>query len=98
MEKLPGKPIGDAWFDLSSEDRLKVLLEIVQLEAKLFAISLPASGSIYYANDLPPDTRKVSISGSEDGLCIGPYTALRWWFERRADLDIDRGPRKYWYY
>lgn len=29
MEKLPGKPLGDAWFGLSEQERLKVLLQIV---------------------------------------------------------------------
>lgn len=94
MEKLLGRPIGDAWFDLSEEERLKVLLEIVKLEAKLFAIKLPASGSIYYARDLSPGTPNIDIPGSEDGFCIGPYAALQWWFGERGDLNIDRGPRK----
>lgn len=94
MEKLPGRPIGDAWFDLSEQERLKVLLQIVKLETKLFAIDLPASGSIYYARDLPPNTPKIDIPGSDGGLCIGPYAAQRWWFGERGDLDIDRGPRK----
>lgn len=94
MEKLPGRPIGDAWFDLSEQLRLKVLLQIVKLETKLFAINLPVSGSIYYARDLPPNTPKIDIPGFDDGLCIGPYVALRWWFGERGDLDIDRGPRK----
>lgn len=94
MEKLPGKPIGDAWFDLSEQERLKVLHQIVKLEAKLFTIDLPASGSIYYAHDLSPMTPKVNISGSDGELCIGPYAALRWWFGERGNLDIDRGPRK----
>ncbi|QVM06336.1 hypothetical protein D8B26_001048 [Coccidioides posadasii str. Silveira] len=91
MEKLPGRPIGDAWFSLPEKDRLKVLHEIVTLEAKLFANSLPASGSIYFAHDLPPGTPNVPLSDSE-GLCIGPYANLRWWFNERASLDIDRGP------
>lgn len=94
MEKLPGRPIGDTWFDLSENERLKVLFEIVNLETKIFAIGLPASGSIYYASDLSPETPQVPLPESGDGLCIGPYVALRWWFKERADLDIDRGPRK----
>jgi hypothetical protein len=73
MEKLTGKPIGDAWYDLSEQERLKVLLQIVELETKLFAIKLPASGSIYYARDLHPNTPKIDIPGSDSGLCIGPY-------------------------
>jgi hypothetical protein len=94
MEKLPGSPIGAAWFDLSEQERLKVLLKIVELETKLFTINLPASGSIYYARDLSPGTPRIDIHGSTDGFCIGPYAALRWWFGERGDLDIDRGPRK----
>jgi hypothetical protein len=96
MEKLPGKPLGDVWFDLSEQERLKVLLQIVKLETKLFHIDLPASGSIYYARDLSPSTPKVDISSSDGEWCIGPYVALRWWFGERGDLDIDRGPRKYY--
>ncbi|KAF1997562.1 hypothetical protein P154DRAFT_547352 [Amniculicola lignicola CBS 123094] len=94
MEKLPGKCIGDTWFDLSEQERFKVLLQIVKLEAKLFTIELPASGSIYYTRDLSPGTPKIDIPGSDGELCIGPYAALRWWFGERGDLDIDRGPHK----
>ncbi|CAO2655038.1 Nn.00g117710.m01.CDS01 [Neocucurbitaria sp. VM-36] len=92
MEKLPGSPLRDAWFDLSEQQRLKVLLQIVELEAKLFETDLPASGSIYYSRDLSSGTPKVDIPGSDDGLCIGPYAALRWWIGERGDLDVDRGP------
>jgi hypothetical protein len=96
MEKLPGRPIGDAWFDLSEQERLKILHYIVKLETKLFAVGFPASGSIYYASDLPIGTPKVNIPGSVAGLCIGPYAALRWWHGERRKLDIDRGPRTYY--
>jgi aminoglycoside phosphotransferase (APT) family kinase protein len=92
MEKVPGKPIGDTWFNLSEHERLKVLMQIVEMESKLFAVDLPASGSIYYARDLPANAPKVNLPGSGDGLCIGPYAAQRWWFGKRGDLDIDRGP------
>lgn len=95
MEKLPGRPIGDTWFDLSEQERLKVLLQIVELETKLFTIDLPASGSIYYAHDLSPDTPKIDIPGFNSVFCMGPYAALRWWFGERRNLNIDRGPRKW---
>ncbi|KAH8707543.1 kinase-like domain-containing protein [Phaeosphaeriaceae sp. PMI808] len=92
MEKLPGRPLGDTWFGLSEQERPKTLLQIVELEAKLFAINLPASGSIYYARDLSPGIPKIELAGPDSGLCIGPYASLRWWFSERGDLDIDRGP------
>lgn len=46
LEKLPGKPIGHDWFDLSNQQRLQVLHGVVDIESKLFKIQLPASGSI----------------------------------------------------
>lgn len=98
MEKMPGKPIADAWFNLSGEPLTRFIYELVQLELKLFNIDLPASGSLYYARDLPPRFRRIRIPGSEDGLCIGPYTTLEWWYGERGDLDIDRGPRKWYNY
>jgi hypothetical protein len=95
MEKLPGRPIGNAWFDLSEQERLQVLHDIVKLESKMFNIQLPASGSIYYARDLKPDIPKVSMPEVDDQFCTGPYTGIRWWYGERETLKIDRGPRKY---
>lgn len=91
-EKLPGTPLAARWFDMSDQQRLKVLLQLVQLEAKLYTIELPASGSIYYTRDLPSDSPRIAISDSD--FCIGPSTALKWWFSERATLRIDRGPCK----
>ncbi|PKY03497.1 phosphotransferase family protein [Aspergillus campestris IBT 28561] len=88
--KLPGRPLGAAWFDLSEQQRLKVLLQLVQIEAKLQTIELPVSGSIYYDRDLPADAPRIAIPDSE--FCIGPSTALKWWFKERATLPINRGP------
>jgi hypothetical protein len=95
MEKLPGRPIGDAWFNLTEKERPKVLHGVVDLEAKLFNAHLPASGSIYYSHDLPSNIPKIPIPGLDGELCIGPYASLRWWDGKRRDLDIDRGPRKW---
>ncbi|KAH7410486.1 kinase-like domain-containing protein [Phaeosphaeria sp. MPI-PUGE-AT-0046c] len=92
MEKLPGKPIGDAWVDLSEQQRLQVLYDVVQLEAKLFDIKLPASGSIYYNKDLEPGSPMLDIEGFGSKFCVGRYTGLRWWFGTRQDLKTDRGP------
>ncbi|KAF2866274.1 kinase-like domain-containing protein [Massariosphaeria phaeospora] len=92
MEKLPGRPIGETWFQLAEQQRLQVLHDVVKLEAKLFNTALPASGSIYYTHDLPPDSPRIEIPGSGGELCVGPYASLRWWFGKREQLDVDRGP------
>lgn len=97
MEKLPGRPIGDRWFDLTEDERLKIISEVVQTEAKLSKIELPAYGSVYYENDLPADVSRTVITSTSDnkGLCIGPHVSLRWWYKERGSIHIDRGPRKF---
>lgn len=95
MEKLPGKPIGDAWYYLSEDERLKVVLGLVLLEAKLFAIELPAYGSIYYSADLPPEMSRIAVHRQDSGhpeISVGPDSALKWWSKERSLLPIDRGP------
>lgn len=96
MEKLPGRPIVDSWFDLSEDQRLKITSEVVQTEVKLSKIDLPAYGSIYYERDLPAEIARTAIAPTSDskGLCIGPYVSLRWWYRERGSIRIDRGPRK----
>ena len=93
MEKLCGQPIGDNWYNLSEQQRLQVLHDIVKLESKLFSIQLPASGSIYYTRDLDRSTPKVNVFEPNGQFCVGPYTGLRWWYGKRAELKLDRGPR-----
>ncbi|KAI8941205.1 hypothetical protein NX059_002443 [Plenodomus lindquistii] len=92
MEKLSGRTIGDVWFELSEQQRLQVLHDFVELEAKLLNIQLPASGSIYYAHDLGLETHRVNIPGLDERFCVGPYTGLRWWHGQRANLEVGRGP------
>ncbi|PWY71413.1 hypothetical protein BO83DRAFT_447084 [Aspergillus eucalypticola CBS 122712] len=59
-------------------------------DPKLHAIQLPASGSIYYASDLPSDSPRIAVPDSD--VCIGPSAALKWWFAERASLRVYRGP------
>ncbi|RMZ77403.1 hypothetical protein DV738_g4429, partial [Chaetothyriales sp. CBS 135597] len=94
MEKAPGRPIGDSWFDLTEDQRLKVISEVVQAEVKLSKIDLPAYGCVYYEHDLPADTRRILITPTSDSrrLCVGPHTSRRWWYKERGSLDIHRGP------
>ena len=91
-----GKALGDVWFTLSQKDRIKVLSDIVKHEAKLFSLDLPASGSVFFEEDLPPGIGKVSCQSGSSGkqLCISPDAPLKFWSETRSALDIERGPCK----
>lgn len=94
MEKLLGQPAGDVWYSMTDDQRIHLIREVVQLEARLFAIKLPAYGSIYYEKDLDPQTERVAIDddGDLNGLCIGPDVHYKWWHNERSRLSIDRRP------
>nr|POE47122.1 altered inheritance of mitochondria protein 9, mitochondrial [Quercus suber] len=94
MEKVRGQLLGDMWFTLSEKQRIKILSEIVDNEAKLFAIGFPAYGSVYYDDDLPQGMGRelLQSEGIAKQLCIGPDASLKFWFEERSAIDIERGP------
>lgn len=94
MEKLPGKQLGDTFYDMPEKQRLRLILEITKIEGVLFSIPLPASGSVYYSRDLPPDTATILIPDRDDvkGLCIGPHANHAWWYKERGNLLVERGP------
>ncbi|KAF1957339.1 hypothetical protein CC80DRAFT_592624 [Byssothecium circinans] len=92
MEKMEGKPIGIAWFDLTKKQQGDVLFAFVEMEKKLFGMEIPACGSLYYARDLPSGVRRIEIPNAEGRLCVGPYASYEWWDGERREMDIDRGP------
>lgn len=98
MEFSPGKELGTVWFRMDEHDRLRFVKSLVNLETRLFDICLPASGSLYFHRDLPSAARKVAVhpgdSDQPDSLYVGPSTSLDFWYGRRSELDIERGPCK----
>lgn len=97
MELVQGKNLGDVWYTLSEQERKTMVTELVQLEARLFGLRFPASGSLYYYDDLRDrDSRIVTLSpDSTHRFCIGPDTSLRLWYGKRLNLSVERGPCKY---
>ncbi|KAK4544251.1 hypothetical protein LTR36_004461 [Oleoguttula mirabilis] len=77
MEKVSGRTLGDQWYDLSEKERIRVLSDIVAIEAKLFAIDLPASGSVYYERDLPEGVARVPINTEDSPADINPAHVLQ---------------------
>lgn len=96
MEKLEGTTLGDVWLSLSFKERHKVVEQIVLLERRLFSLQLPASGSIYFPNDLARHERSQSVPFQSQGheFCIGPMAHYSWWHKGRDSLECDRGPCK----
>ena len=101
MEKVNGRDLGDIWYELSEKERIKVVVQVARLESVLFSISLPGCGSVYYKRDLENSTKAVNITVSEGAgesagqLCIGPDVAQKWWYDKRDQLPVSRGPCKH---
>jgi hypothetical protein len=100
MEINAGTNLGNIWFELGEKARMTVVRRLVELEARLFSLKLPASGSIYYSRDLDASSDRVEIDGgsssSNGSFCIGPDTTLALWFGNRLALDVFRGPCEYY--
>lgn len=96
MDVAEGRKLGDDWFLLSDEARVKIIFQIAQLEDKLFSIRLPAYGSIFYAHDLEASSPSVHLPDPQgtQKFCVGPSTSQNLWHHERTLLDIARGPCK----
>jgi hypothetical protein len=69
---------------------MKIIFQIARIEGRLFSISLPASGSIYYSYDLDSSIQRLELPDSD--FCIGPATNLKLWYRERSVVSVDRGP------
>ncbi|OTA33642.1 hypothetical protein BTJ68_08196 [Hortaea werneckii EXF-2000] len=92
MEKVPGRCLADIWYELCDKERVKILGAIVDQEAKLFNIPLPAYGSIYKTSDLPKTIDYAKLEADAGQFCVGPDASLGHWFGTRSQLDISRSP------
>ncbi|KAF2492391.1 phosphotransferase family protein [Lophium mytilinum] len=97
MERVPGKELEETWYTMTLQERRDMMEKIVDVEKILFAIRFPAIGSLYLKEslrdgivkvDLPPD----ATHRETDRFCIGPSTEFLWWYSRRGELAVDRGP------
>ncbi len=95
MEKAQGKPLRETWYSMTVKNRLDIVEKIVLLEKKLFDVSLPAYGSIYFLGSLPAGTPTVAILGNgEKGsdFCVGPSAEHLWGHAKRDGLGVNCGP------
>lgn len=98
MEFSQGRELGASWSGMGEHDRLRFVRSLVDLEARMFSLSLPASGSLYFLRDLPAMIPKFAVHPGDvdrqDSLYIGPSTSLDLWYGKRSELDVERGPCK----
>ncbi|KAF2813723.1 uncharacterized protein BDZ99DRAFT_409728 [Mytilinidion resinicola] len=95
MEKIEGVALSEIWPDLGLKQRAQIIKQVVHLEKRLFSLQLPASGSIYFPDDLTPDERSkaamLPVQG-EKKFCVGPTAHYSWWHGQRSSMAFNRGP------
>jgi hypothetical protein len=99
MERASGKELEGTWYTMTPQERMSIVEKIVDIEKLLFSIQFPASGSLYYRDTLDPGIEKEDIASNPDlgiteKFCIGPSTEFLWWYQRRDELLVNRGPCK----
>ncbi|EGE06670.1 phosphotransferase enzyme family protein [Trichophyton equinum CBS 127.97] len=79
--------------------KLAVTLGIIGIEKTLFDIPFGSIGSLYFKTDLPPELQAdlylpgaSDPDGDCDTFCIGPIADYMFWYGKRAELAVDRGP------
>ncbi|KAF2426322.1 hypothetical protein EJ08DRAFT_671908 [Tothia fuscella] len=90
MEKCPGIELGRVWGDLPGKKRMEVVKQLASFTARLSKASFPAYGSLYYSKDIC-DVHGIPV---DDTFTVGPTTSRSWLDDKRAEVDIDRGPWK----
>jgi hypothetical protein len=97
MERVPGRELADTWYAMTPRERMVMVERIVEVERVLFGIRFPASGSVFFTESIDPSIKRVEIPemGRPEGagrFCIGPSTEYLWWYQRRDELAVSRGP------
>lgn len=99
LEKIEGTPLSDQWFTMDNKTRVKIMRQIIGIEKRFMAITIPANGSLYYRRDLDVSQSQVAIplpgqpkESTGDQIVVGPTAQHEWWYQERALLDVDRGP------
>ncbi|KAL8912611.1 MAG: hypothetical protein Q9171_002413 [Xanthocarpia ochracea] len=61
MEKVGGNALLEYWHSTSTDQRGKIIEQIVQIEATLFSVNFPVIGSIYYKKELNDNVKTAPI-------------------------------------
>jgi hypothetical protein len=91
MEKAPGIEVSQVWPQLSEEQRLALIAEIVRIQKEALEHRLPCYGSIFFFQDIGPEM----VSVIDETFAIRPTMDRSFWSNEREDMDIDRGPCEY---
>ncbi|EEH41093.2 phosphotransferase enzyme family protein [Paracoccidioides lutzii Pb01] len=99
MDYVSGVGLDTKWYNLTRQEQTTVAIQIVEVERILFNIPFGSYGSIYFKKNIPPKLQSnLYVHGVKDPLgdsdifCIGPSVDYRFWYGKRAEMQVDRGP------
>ncbi|KAE8150844.1 serine/threonine protein kinase [Aspergillus avenaceus] len=99
MEQAPGVGADTRWFHNTKHQKHALVTGIIDIEKKIFNIPFGAVGSLYFKSDLSPDLQgplyeagTPDEAGDSKTYCIGPIADYMFWYGKRAELELDRGP------
>jgi hypothetical protein len=94
MEYVRGTSLDDVWLKIvhEPEEARPFQEQLAEVEAKVMKLAFPAGGSIYYPRDLEGLVKRKPIPLEDSRFCVGPDVSSTYWYGRRSQLDVDRGP------
>ncbi|KAL4800177.1 hypothetical protein BDV19DRAFT_353563 [Aspergillus venezuelensis] len=103
MENPRGTMLADIWQDLSLEEKVEIMKDLISIEKKTFFVSFTRYGNLYFSSEDIPGAVPAEVTGDvsaevKDSIrrrfAIGPVVDQDFWKGERAEMDIDRGPWK----
>lgn len=91
MEKAQGIQLQEVWDVMCPVQKCKFLAGLVDIEAKLSSTNIQAYGALYYDGDIA-DGKCVYNENGLTKFCIGPSIRRLFWENKKAEMNIDRGP------
>ena len=91
MEKAPGNELSKSWPTMSISDKVDIVSQLANIQAKVAAVDFSYYGNLFYKGDIEGG---LNIPGIADRFCIGPSCEIRFWEEERRSMGAFRGPCK----
>lgn len=91
MEKAAGNELSKSWPTLDISDKVDIVSQLANIQAKLAAVDFGYHGSLFYREDIEGG---IHVPGIADQFCIGPSCDIRFWEEERRFMSVFRGPCK----
>ncbi|KAL3474602.1 kinase-like domain-containing protein [Aspergillus californicus] len=89
MDRVDGESLSSRWHSLTAEELKDVMLQVVEMEQKVFNHPFPGFGSLYHKKDLNDEPQ---IPVPVEDFCVGPIAGRQFWHGERSQICVDRGP------